>query len=302
MVWRKTRVVALACITAALFGASSLAPAQQASPASAVEALQAKHVELQAQLRASAFGAPVVLSSREASDRVAGDVYAEVDHSIDQVASTFKSPASVCEFLFLHLNVHGCRPSNVGSGTVLTLVVGPKRAGAVGASYRMTYGLRTEAATATYLRVVLQAETGPLSTSDYLIVFEAVPLSGDRSFVHLGYAYSYGLMAKLAMQTYLATAGRAKIGFTVAGQGSDGQPIYIRGERAALERNVIRYYLALLAHCTANGKPPQEQTEARLRAWFALTERYAAQLHELDLDEYLQEKHDDLARAAGEAR
>ncbi len=291
-----TRALAIACISAALFGGVSLAQAQQPKT-NTVAALQAKHAELLPQLRASAFGAPVVLNSREASDRVEGDVYAEVDHSFAQVASTFGSPATVCEFLFLHLNVHACKPSIVGSGNVLTLVVGPKRASAVGASYSMAYGLRTEAATATYLRVVLHAESGPLSTSDYLIVFEAVPLEGDRSFVHLGYAYSYGMMAKLAMQAYLATAGRAKIGFTVAGPGTDGQPIYIRGERAALERNVIRYYLALLAHCGTSDKPPQERTEARLRAWFALTERYAAQLHELDLDEYLQEKHDDLARS-----
>jgi hypothetical protein len=301
MLWFNTRALAIVWVSAALLGAVSLAQAQQPK-ANAAAALQAKHAELQPQLRASAFGAPVALTSREAGDRVEGDVYAEVDHSLAQVASTFSSPATVCEFLFLHLNVHGCQPSTVGSGNVLKLVVGPKRASASGASYSMTYGLRTEAATATYLRVVLQAESGPLSTSDYLIVFEAVPLDDKRSFVHLGYAYSYGMMAKLAMQAYLATAGRAKIGFTVVGQDADGKPIYVRGERAALERNVTRYYLALLAHCAVSGKPPQEQTEARLRAWFALTERYAAQLHELDLDEYLQEKHDDLARATVETK
>jgi len=301
MWWHHARVVAVVWCWATLLGASALAQAQQAS-GGAVAALQAKHAELQAQLRASAFGAPLVLTSQDAGDRVGGDVWAEVDHAIEQVASTFKSPATVCEFLFLHLNVHACQPSKAGAADVLTLGVGPKQTSGAGASYRMTYGLRTESATATYLRVALQADKGPLSTSDYLIVFEAVPLGGDRSFVHLGYAYSYGMMAKLAMEAYLATAGRAKIGFTVTGQGADGQPIHIRGERAALERNVIRYYLALLAHIGANGKPPQERTEARLRAWFALTERYAAQLHELDLNTYLQEKHNDLARAAAETK
>ncbi|WP_158592145.1 hypothetical protein [Noviherbaspirillum sedimenti] len=35
------------------------------------------------------------------------------------------------------------------------------------------------------------------------------------AFVHLGYAYGYGSMAKIAMRLYLATAGRSKIGFTV---------------------------------------------------------------------------------------
>ena len=193
-----------------------------------------------------------------------------MDHSLAQVASTFRSPATVCEFLFLHLNVHGCQPSTVASGNVLKLVVGPKRASASGASY-------------TDLRVAHRGHDGDLparraargkrAAVDEQLPgrVEAVPLDDKRSFVHLGYAYSYGMMAKLAMQAYLATAGRAKIGFTVVGQDADGKPIYVRGERAALERNVTRYYLALLAHCAVSGKPPQEQTEARLRAWFALT-------------------------------
>jgi hypothetical protein len=274
------------------------------SPTGAVGALQAKHTELLSQLRASAFGEPLVLSSREGSDRVEGEVYAEVDYSIAQVSATFKSPGTVCEFLFLHLNVHACQPSTAASGaTMLTLEVGPKRADAVGATYRMAYELRIEAVDAAYMHVTLEAAKGPLSTSNYRIVFDAVPLDGGRSFVHLGYAYSYGFMAKLAMQAYLSTAGRSKIGFTVIDRGPAGQPTtYVRGERAALERNVVRYYLALLAHCATNTKPPQERTESRLRAWFALTELHAAQLHEFDLDEYLREKHDDLARAPADGK
>jgi hypothetical protein len=283
-----------------LLGTGGLAHAEPST--GAVTALQAKRTELVSQLRASAFGEPVVLNSREGSARVEGDVYAEVDYSIAQVGATFNSPVTICEFLFLHLNVHACERSTAGSRTQLTLEVGPKRSGAAGATYRMDYELRIEAVESTYLRVTLEAAKGPLSTSDYRIAFEAVPLEGGRSFVHLGYAYSFGFMAKVAMQAYLATAGRSKIGFTVIGLSAAGQPIYVRGERAALERNVVRYYLALLAHCATSGKPPQERTEARLRAWFALTERYAAQLHEFDLNEYLHEKHDDLARSPADGK
>jgi 4-diphosphocytidyl-2C-methyl-D-erythritol kinase len=72
----------------------------------------------------------------------------------------------------------------------------------------------------------------------------------------------------------------------------------VQGERASLERNVIRNYLALLAYNGVTVGTPQAQRDARLRAWFALTERHAAQLHELDLAEYLQEKHNDLERVA----
>jgi len=102
---------------------------------------------------------------------------------------------------------------------LLTLQVGPKRGDAVGTSYRMAYELRIGAIDAAYLNVTLQAAKGPLSTSDHRIVLEGVPIEGGRSFVHLDYAYSYGLMAKLAMKAYLATAGRSKVGFTVIDQG-----------------------------------------------------------------------------------
>lgn len=284
-------------VAAALLGLCVVARAQEqtAGPAAA---LQAKRIELQPQLRANTFGEPLHLSSRQGSDQVEGDVHAEVRFPFSEVAETFKSASSVCELLFLHLNVHSCGPSTTAGGEVLMLTVGPKRAQVPGARYRLNYAMHVEVATPSYLRVTLSAARGPLSTRDYRIVFEAVPLEGDRSFVHLGYAYGYGVLARIAMTAYLATAGRSKIGFTVVGQGADGQPLYVRGERAALERNVMRYFLALLAHRSVTTGSPQQQMEARLRAWFALTERYAAQLHELDLEDYLQEKHDDLARSA----
>lgn len=268
-------------------------------PAGPAAALHAKRIELQPQLRLRAFGEPLHLSSREDADQVEGDVHAEVAYPLADVAAAFKSASAVCELLLLHLNVRACRPATTAGGVVLTLTVGPKRGQAPGARYRMDYALRVEAASAAYLRVTLTAAHGPLSTRNYRIVVEAVPIDDERSFVHLGYSYGYGILARTVMKAYLATAGRSKIGFTVVGRDADGRPLYVHGERAALERNVIRYYLALLAYCSVNQGSPQAQREARLRAWFGLTERYAAQLHELALDEYLREKHDDLALGAG---
>jgi hypothetical protein len=272
----------------------------QLAPAGPGSALKAKRAELLPQLRNSRFGEPLLLMSRDEQNRAEGEVYAEIEHPIEQVAAVFKSPASVCELLFLHLNVHACQPSISGAVDVLSLEVGPKRAGAMGSTYRMAYALRTESAVAGHLRVTLTAAEGPLATHHYRIVVEAVPLEDGRSFVHLSYAYSHGFVARMAMGAYLATAGREKIGFTLTGQGAQAAPV--RGERAALERNVMRYYLALLAHCRAATRPPAERTEARLTTWFALTEKHAAQLHEFDLAEYLQEKHEDLARAASQGR
>ena len=82
----------------------------------------------------------------------------------------------------------------------------------------MAYELQPGAIDAAYLNVTLQAAKGRCQRAT-IGSSSAVPIEGGRSFVHLGYAYSYGLMAKLAMKAYLATAGRSKVGFTVIDQG-----------------------------------------------------------------------------------
>ena len=269
------------------------APARALEPASAAE-LMAKRQELQSALRDNAFGEPLVIASKELGDRIEGDVYAELPYAFDTVAAAFRTGEDVCELLFLHLNVHACTPSEGG----VVLVAGPKKSGGAGMTAQMRYAMRTEVDAPGHLRVVLTAPTGPLSTSDYRMVFEAAAIDAARSFVHFGYAHNTGLLARMAMQTYLATAGRDKIGFSVVGRDAEARPKHVRGERGSLERNVMRYYLALLAHCRERSGTPAERMQARLHTWFALTERHAAQLHEYELAEYLAEKQRDLARMA----
>lgn len=264
-----------------------------------LDGLRARHTELREALDKSAFKEPLVLTSSDSGGQVAGDVYAEIKHPLADIAAAFKTAAQACDLLILHLNVRACKAAGSGSGEALELSIGPKRASAAGMVYRMSYTFRVETDSPQYLRVLLTAADGPLSTSDYRIVLEAMPLQGQRVFLHFSYNYAYGTLAKMAMSVYLATAGRAKIGFTVTGQTADGRPVYLAGERAAIERNVMRYYLALLAYVGASPGTSQQLTEERLRHWFELTERYAPQLHELDLAEYLDEKHKDMRVRAG---
>ncbi len=298
-VWQVRRTflinAALLCAVLAPWG-----PAAWAATGSA-DALLAKRTELTAHLQAREFGEPLYLVSHDSGHRADGDVYAELALPFARVRAVLSTPQSICGVLFLHLNIRSCSPSSGGAGDLLTLSVGPKQSSSLGARYSMAYAMQVAAASPGYLHVNLAAQTGPLMTDDYRIVFEATPLDEQHTFLHFGYAYSYGTLARLAMQAYLATAGRSKIGFTVLGVGADGQPLYVQGERGALERNVIRNYLALLAYASIEAGTPQAQTEVRLRAWFALTERHAAQLHELGLDDYLQEKHLDLAAMSDHA-
>jgi len=147
-----------------------------------------------------------------------------------------------------------------------------------------------------YLKVQMKADTGPLSTRNYRLALEAVPLDAKRSFIHMSYSYAYGLAARLAMQGYLATVGSDKVGFSLVGKGDEGKPLYIDGVRGVVERNTMRYYLAIEAYLGALSSPPADRLEKRLRDWFAATERYPVQLHELERDDYLAMKRHEVQR------
>jgi hypothetical protein len=124
----------------------------------------------------------------------------------------------------------------------------------------------------------------------------AVPIYGNRTFMHFSYSYGYGIAGKLAMQGYLATAGADKVGFSVVGRDGAGQPIYIGGVRGAIERTAMRYYLAIDAHLAALGAPSGQQVEKRIETWFRETERYPRQLREMDRSTYVTMKRAEYER------
>ena len=152
------------------------------------------------------------------------------------------------------------------------------------------------AANADYLHVTLNAPEGPIGTTDYRIRFEATPVDASRTFVHLAYSYTLRSAARMGMQTYLATSGRDKVGFSVVDRTREGKPVYVGGVRGVVERNTMRYYLALEAYLGTLGAPVAERLEQRLRAFHAGMERYPRQLHELELAEYLEIKRRDASR------
>jgi hypothetical protein len=183
-----------------------------------------------------------------------------------------------------------------GAGDALGLVVGRKFDQPLADAYRFDFSYSVAVREADYLQVVLNADAGPLGTSGYRIVLQATPIDGRRSFLHLSYAYEQGLAARLAMQGYLATAGRGKVGFSVVGRQADGAPIYVGDLRGVIERNTMRYYLAIEAYLGALDLPPAQQLAKRLNDWHSGVERYARQLHELERAEYLELKRGEVER------
>ncbi len=61
------------------------------------------------------------------------------------------------------------------------------------------------------------------------------------------------------------------------------------GMRGAVERNAVRYYLALLAYLDTMALPADQRFEKRINEWFDLTARYP-QLYEMDKEQYLADK------------
>jgi hypothetical protein len=268
-----------------------LGAAVPAEPAGSATALHAQYAALESQLDHNAFGRPLHLDSREANDRLEGDVHAVLDHPFAQVERALAGGTRWCDILLLHLNVKACRAA--GGESTLRVYIGRKFDQPPSAAHRIDFTYRVLAEAPGYFQVSLGADRGPFGTHDYRIVAEAIPL-GERTFLHLSYAYAYGVRAKVAMQAYLATVGARKVGFTRERE-ADGAPVLVGGLRGALERNVMRYYLAIEAYLDAQSSPPGERLEDRLRDWFQSTERYALQLHELDEDAYLEMKRRECA-------
>ena len=283
-----TRVLGAACLVLSAAFLPAAASAQDAAT------LRARHAALQDKFANNQFGRPLVLESVESSGDLKGDVYAIVDHPFPMVQQALQSADHWCDILILHLNVKRCRASGTAPKTI-NLSVGRKFDQPIEDAYSLNFAYRVVAATSDYLQVLLTADEGPLSTKNYRIQVETVPVDAKRSVVHMSYAYGYGFAAKVAMQTYLSTLGSAKVGFTILDR-KDGKPVYQAGVLGLLERNTMRYYLAIDAYLAAYTLPAAEQFEKRIREWYASTERYAAQLHEMEQNEYLDMKRKEMRR------
>lgn len=296
---RGTAAVSCTSACALLFALAfpAVATAQSAPANAGPEALQAKYLAVKPQLAGNTFGRPLVLVSNETSDRLSGDIYAVIDHPFADVGRELQSPAVWCEVLMLHLNTKHCAVGPAKDS--LAVAVGRKFDQPLEDAQGIDFGYRVQQARADYLDVRMSAASGPLSTRDYRIELEAVPIEGGKTFMHLGYAYAYGTAARLAMKGYLATIGSDKVGFTSTGSGAQGKPELVGGVRGVVERNTMRYYLAIDAYLDA---PGLQRRDARAAQWFDATERYALQLHEVERSDYMEMKKKEFIRLEGSSK
>ena len=238
-------------------------------------------VELADTIRREGLASRLLIQSEQQGDAARGSVDAIVDYPFDVLSHALSGIDPWCEITFLHFNIKACVYSEDQQGAQVTLYSGRMHYQTPEKSFRNDYRFREETRTDNQFAVSLLGADGPFGTHDYEIRIEAVPLDAQRSLLRLSYSVSYGLLTRSAQRLYFATAGRHRIGFST----ENGKPI--RGLRGMMERNTMRFYLALQAYLES---PQEDALSQRLARWHALTLHYPDQLRELPLEEYLDNK------------
>ena len=292
-------LAALAIGLAASPATAAIAPAEAAARNPSAD-LRERYAQVRERLEKSPYGRPLWLDSREMARQLQGDAYAIVSHPYAKVEAALVPVGNWCDLLMLPFNTKKCE-STTAEGGRLSLFVGRKNDTPVERTYRLDFQYELATRTRDYMQLVLKCENGPLGTRDYRIVLEATPIDENRTFLHLSYTYGYGTLSKVAMQTYLATVGASKVGFTTERAADGGQPQLVGGMRGVMERNTMRYALAIEAYLASLDGPRDARLAKRLNDWFSAIERYPRQLREEDVDrtQYLAMKRREFARMAG---
>ncbi len=243
-----------------------------------------------ARLETNSFGIPLVVESFERDSRVHVDVYGIFDFPFATVVDSLKVPASWCDIVPLHPNIKACTYRELTGAWLLTFYPGVKEYKAPEEKRSVRYRYQVASLQHGYLDINLTAAAGPYGTKDHKMRFEALPLNGKKTFVHVSYSYSDSAVLRLAAKIYFATIGRDKVGFTVTGTDRNGKPAYIGGPRGALERSAVRYYFAIQCFMNTLRYPEERRFGMRINEWHDLTTRFRRQLFDLDKKEYLRFK------------
>lgn len=279
---------------AALFLTTCLLVISESGLADAVD-LYDKYKALTSKLADNSFGVPIHLEASNQKRTLQGDVYGIIHHPFARVRQALTTPANWCDIMQQHINIKACTHRPVKNECTLTLYSGRKYYRKPEDVYRLDYSYTLVSLQENYFRTMLTADKGPLDTKGYRITLEAIPLTATSSFIHFSYRYQYGFATRVAMAGYFTTLGHNKVGFTVVANDEHGQPLYVDGIQGVVERNSMRYYLAIQAFLDTQQLQPSIRFERRINHWFDLTAKHRPQLDELEKQDYLTYKRKEQA-------
>lgn len=281
----KSFLLTLIAVSLFLFHPISTFSAEKPSQDSA--ALLDIYHRIEPKLNNNSFGLPLYVESAESADRVNAVVFGIIKHSFGRVRAALKSPENLCNILSLHPNVKACTFSEIPGTTTLTLYAGRKTYQTPEDARRVSYAFSVTEEGTDYLNIILKADEGPLGTKDHELRLEALRLGPETTLIRARYGYSSGPIAQLAENIYFATLGLGKIGFTVSGIDAGGRLQYVRGRRGAIERNAVRYYLAIDSFIDTLPCSEDSCFKTRLSEWYDLADRYKKQLHDMGKADYI---------------
>ena len=241
-------------------------------------------------LEDNVYGIPVYISSSDENNIMTGSIYGVVDHPFEQLVRHMRPARNWCDIAPLHLNVKACTYQAIDNRCQITFYSGRKFYEKADDVYQLAYQFRSVQQSHDFIHLQLSADEGPMGTSQYRLDFRAIPVDSGKSFIHFKYAYRYNFIASMGMSTYLATLGSGMVGFSQSGKDNKGQPVYVDGVRGVIERNSVRYYLAIKTYLDTSNVPSDKRFETRTNKWFSLTENYPQQLYEMERQDYLDYK------------
>lgn len=240
---------------------------------------------------AAALAPGLYLQSTVAALHAQGQALARLPMALPQARAALRSPQTWCLLLLLHPNVWRCEVAGNGRGqTTLQILMGQQRVALIGATHTLDLVWKVTQDDKDGLSLELMAEQGPLGTRDYRIGARIEALDETHAALALRFSNAFTRSGLWLAELYINTAGRQRIGFTVERLDATGQAVYVRGLRGSVERNTMRFHLAVQSWLSVQSLPAPQRIPRAIELWFDSSEQYAAQLHEIEREEYVQMK------------
>src|SRR5208283_1058058 len=217
------------------------------------------------------------------------DIYGTIKYPFAIVQNELLIPPNWCRIVMSHPDIRAWTYKKVNDAWLLNVYDVNKFSEPLEAAYLMKFVYRISKLEPLYFNVALTAQEGASSTKDHQFRFEAIKLKKNTTFIHLRYFFSYS-----SLEYFLAKIfGSTRIGFSIIGSDSAGNPVYVEDIRGSVERDIACHYLAILAYFDTLGAHSDQQFERRVSQWYDLTVPFKKQLFEMKKDEYLKYKSRD---------
>ncbi len=232
-------------------------------------------------------GTSISIASAQQDELLSAEVSSILQHPFDTLSASLANASNWCQFMPLHFNIKACTYEKKAGAEMLNLYSGRKHYQSPDESYQLSYRFEVVKQTPQRLSLLLSAESGPAGTRDYRIELNALRVKeGTQLYIHSSYRPS--TLSTLLTSSYLATMGRNKVGFSHVTKGGKAQ--LVRGIRGVVERNVMRYHLAIDAFLNSVTTAGYENHDLLLERWFRLNDSHPQQLHEMKQSEYMEIK------------